>query len=95
MRGLDTRVALALTRILKLVDPVAGDEAIWDAAFESETDGYHDAAAGFYQLPAQFVGEPLLIQGWNSGQNAYHNSAEMAECSTCNDHTGNPCHIHG
>lgn len=95
MRGLDTRVALALARILKLVDVEAGGFAEFEAAMDAEVDGYHDAADGFNEPPAQFADEPILIAGWKNGHRANKLMDEMNHCLGCNDGTGNPCQIHG
>lgn len=95
MRGLDTRVALAQARILKLVDAEGGKAAEYEAYIEAECEGYHDAAANLHQPPVQFADEPILLAGWKSGHRANMLMYEMDHCDGCNDGTGNPCRIHG
>ena len=51
--------------------------------------------AGKGNARASVQGEPDLLQAWQYGWNLAEEAAEMAECSSCNDGTGNPCPFHG
>lgn len=48
-----------------------------------------------HEPPALIQGEPALLQAWQFGYDLAEEAAEMAECSSCQDGTGNPCPFHG
>jgi len=95
MRGLDTRVLLAKARIMSLIDKDKADEMMMDVWMEAFGDGSTDAFNGIYTPPMQFSDEPKLLQWWRDGQEFYLLNVEMNDCSGCNSHRGEPCHIHG
>lgn len=77
MRGLDTRVLLARTRILFLVDAAAANEQMDRVRKQAEADGWIDAANGYHTVPLMFADEPSLVQKWIEGHHRYtHFDAE-------------------
>lgn len=68
MRGLETRVAYARAIVLAAIDDVKASEAINEACFDAELDGYHDYSAGNFEVPAMIRDVPPLVLGWESGQ---------------------------
>lgn len=65
LRGLSVRVALAQARTLRLVNPIAGDEADGEVNGHALNFGHQDE---FSEVPALFVDEPELITAWNEGR---------------------------
>lgn len=68
MRGLNTRVAYARAVVLAVIDDVKGPEAINDAYFDAEFEGFHDYRAGIFEVPTMICDVPLLVIGWEFGQ---------------------------
>jgi hypothetical protein len=99
MRGLDTRIMLAQARIAAVIAGNDADDAdverFIDAFYLARAQGSHDAQVGIIEPPPLFQGEPDLLAWWKDGHDSFAELIEMHECSSCNDDTGNPCHIHG
>lgn len=68
MRGLDTRVLLANTRIMMFIDPEKANSMMDAVERLAEQDGWKDAENGFHTLPLMFDGETELIACWELGQ---------------------------
>jgi hypothetical protein len=47
---------------------VKGPEAISDAYFDAEVEGFHDYCAGDFEVPTMIRDVPLLVLGWEYGQ---------------------------
>lgn len=73
MRGLDTRVLLARTRILFLVDAAAANKQMDRVRKQADADGWNDAANGYHTVPLTFADEPSLIEKWVEGHDRYVN----------------------
>lgn len=73
MRGLDTRVLLAKTRILFLVDAAAANKQMDKVRNLAEADGWNDAANGFNTVPMMFADEPNLAHNWAEVHHRYNN----------------------
>ena len=94
--ALEIRIAYAQAKIGKLLfsSDVSSDEmnaVIWAA----EAFGHSSYCNGMHEPPALIQGEPALLQAWQFGYDLAEEAAEMAECSSCQDGTGNPCLGHG
>lgn len=95
MRGLDTRIELANARVLQIIDPERGNQAVWDAIEEAKWNGVADYKAGNFILPIMFLDEPDLAKLWQEGQCDAALTAEMDDCSDCNNGSGHSCMWHG
>lgn len=71
MRGLNTRVLLAKTRILFLVDAAAANKQMDKVRNLAEADGWQDAANDITVVPMLFKDEPNLAYNWARGQERY------------------------
>jgi hypothetical protein len=94
MRGLDTRVLLAKTRILFLVDAAAANKQMDTVRSLAEADGWNDAANGFNTVPTMFADEPNLAHNWAEGHHRYNNFDENAwrrECAESADAANTCC----
>lgn len=94
---LKIRIAYAQAKIGNLLMPsdVSSDE-VTDVLRDAEEWGrccYY--RQGEHEPPVLFRDEPGLVQAWQYGYNAAAESLEMAECSSCNDGSGDPCPCHG
>jgi hypothetical protein len=99
MRGLDTRIAFAMAKVLSIIDPnpEAKSEFFLEVFLEAQGDGYHDYNAGIKNPPIMFMDEIDLVHWWKLGQSSAAESEEMNCCSECNDRErfGDPCSTHG
>ena len=93
---LETRIAYAQAKIGNLLMPsdFSSDEMA-DVIRDAEEWGHCYYRNGEHEPPALFRDEPALLRAWKCGWSLAAESAEMAECSSCNDGTGNPCPFHG
>lgn len=90
MRGLDTRVLLANTRILFFVNAAAANEQMERVRKLAEHDGWIDAANGYQNLPLMFADEPNLAYNWDIGQQKFaeekrFDDLQEALCTGYND----------
>lgn len=83
MRGLDTRVMLAKTRILFWVDAVEANKQMDVVRKMAEKDGFNDAANGFNVMPLMFADEPNLEHNWAIGQDRYNHFDAFAWREKC------------
>lgn len=95
MRGLDIRVAWALSQIEAITNPEVGDEMEMNALVGAEEEGYSDYRRDRFDVPLMFADVPALAQCWTTGHRLAAEMDEMAQCPGCNDDTGNPCCTHG
>jgi len=68
MRGLDTRVLLANTRIMMYFDSVKAASMMNTVEKQAEQDGWADAENGIHTPPLMFDGEAELTVCWELGQ---------------------------
>ena len=94
--ALEIRFAYVQAKIGNLLfsSNVSADEMI-DVIRDAEAFGYRSYWNCMHEPPALIQGEPALLQAWQYGWNLAEETAEMAECSSCQDGTGNPCPFHG
>lgn len=94
--ALEIRIAYAQAKIGSLLFPsdVSSDE-MNDVLWAAEAFGHSSYCNCMHEPPALIQGEPALLQAWQYGWNLAEEAAEMAECSSCHDGTGNPCPFHG
>lgn len=95
-QALEIRIAYAQAKIGNLLfsSDVSSDEmnvVIWAA----EAFGQSSYCNCMQEPPTLIQGEPALLQAWQYGYDLAEEAAEMAECSYCQDETGNPCPFHG
>jgi hypothetical protein len=70
-----------------------GMEADW-AADSCGWSGYR-AGIDRSDVPKLLTSNQRLVRGWEYGWDNACLSEDMEHCTTCNDNTGNPCHVHG
>lgn len=95
MRGLDLRVSYVQATLQRKFDPEAANEAMCFLCVDVMALGRSDYDAGHYDPPLMFKGESDLLRWWEDGQADAAKSADIRDCSSCHDESGDPCPIHG
>lgn len=94
IRGLSIRAAYAKLKVLSKYDPHGADEDIGWVLLAAEQMGRTEYADGQCRLPIMFEDEPALKVAWLDGQRGRMVEQDCANCSGCNNDSGNPCPTH-
>ena len=95
MRGLEERIAYAKEKVAQSIFPSADGDEMHSIFHDATAQGICDYRKGIFDAPGMYRDVPLLLEGWNKGQEFASDLEEMANCSGCQESHGDPCPIHG
>lgn len=98
LRGLSIRLDYARVNLTQQIVPEllhTLNEDLLDIQMNARHLGFADNMQNKNEVPALFVGVPLLESAWHEGWEFKSELDDIASCPGCINSHGDPCCIHG